>query len=174
MDALKPPSFFGNAEPPEILRLLAYRPRHFDDSVVSIPTKRGPLVVTDLHPTCATLGDLDSLPLELFNEILRCSDIHAVSAFQFLNRRARALVISSFHYKLISHNAPHVVAALEKTGIASHFSVDDVFHALSTPSCHVCGEFGAQLWIPECKRLPNSCPCRNGTQAPHSASPRMS
>jgi len=144
-------------KPLGIIRLLAYRPRHFDDSVVSIPTKRGPLVVTDLHPTCATLGDLDSLPLELFNEIIRCSDIHTVSAFQLLNRRARALVISSFPYKLISHNAPHVVAALEKTGTASHFSVDDVFHALSTPSCHVCGKFGAHLWIPECIRCCFPC-----------------
>jgi hypothetical protein len=158
MDALKPPSFFGNAEPPEILRLLAYHPQHFDDSVVSIPTKEGgPLVVTDLHPTCATLGDLDSLPFELFNKILRCSDLHAVSEFCSLNWRARALAISSYPYKLISQNAPHVVAALEKTGTASHFSVDDVLHALSTPSCHVCGKFGAYLWIPECIRCCFPC-----------------
>jgi hypothetical protein len=159
MNALKPPSFFGNAKPREILRLLAYHPSHFDDSVVSIPAKkRRPVVITNLRQaTCATLGDLESLPLELFNEILRHSDLHAVSALCSLNRRARALVISSYPYKLILQNAPHVVAALEKTGTASHFSVDDVFHALSAPSCHVCGKFGAYLWIPECIRCCFPC-----------------
>jgi hypothetical protein len=66
-------------------------------------------------------------------------------------------VKSSFHYKLILLKAPQAVAALEKTGIASHFSVDDLFHALSTPSCHVCGQFGTYLWIPECVRCCLAC-----------------
>jgi len=157
MNTLKPPSFFGDTKPRKILRLLAYHPREFDASVVSIPTKRDPLVTqirsTDPHSTtCATLGDLDPVPLELLNEILRRSDLRAVSNFRSLNRRARTVVESSFPYKLLLRNAPHVVAALEKTGIASHFSVDDAFHALSTPSCNVCGKFGTYLWIPECIR----------------------
>lgn len=148
MIALKPPSFFGKAKLHEILDFLAYRPRRLGANVVSIPTERGPLLTqisTDLHPTCATLGDLEPLPLELFNEILRYSDLQTASAFRSLNRRARAAVKSSFHYKLILLKAPQAVAALEKTGIASHFSVDDLFHALSTPSCHVCGQFGTYL-----------------------------
>jgi len=67
-------------------------------------------------------------------------------------------VKSSFnHYKLILLKAPQAVAALEKTGIASHFSVDDLFHTLSTPSCHVCGQFGTYRWIPECVRCCFPC-----------------
>jgi hypothetical protein len=73
MVALKHPSFFGKAKRHAILDFLTYRPRRLGANVVSIPTERGPLLTqisTDLHPTCAaTLGDLEPLPLELFNEI---------------------------------------------------------------------------------------------------------
>jgi len=139
----------------EILRFLTYRTQQFDASVVSIPTKKTTQIVTGLP--CTTLGDLEPLPLESLNEILRYSDLHSASAFRSLNRRARAVVESSFPYNLILHNAPNVFAVLEKTGIASHFSVDDVFQALCTPSCHICGEFGTYLWIPECIRCCFSC-----------------
>ena len=116
MDALKTPSFFGKAKRREILHVLTYRTRP-DNEVVST---RGPLVTqicADLHPACATLGDLEPLPLELFNEILHYSDLQAASAFRSLNRRARAVVKSSFYYKLILLNAPQALGALEKTGI---------------------------------------------------------
>jgi len=150
---LKPPSFFGDAKPRDVLRVLTYHPQQFDASVVSIPTASDPLMRSR---TCTVLekaiGDLDLLPLELINKVLRRSDLRTVSTLRLLNRRARAVVDSSFPYKLILLHAPQVVAALEKTGVASHFSVDDVFRALSTPSCGVCGKFGTYLWIPECTR----------------------
>ena len=157
MDVVKPSRFFGKAKTCDILRSLAYHNQDFDDTVVSIPTNRPRVTQTPCTNTCATLGDFDSLPLELFNEILCCSDLHTVSTFRWLNRRARVLVESSFPYKHILLNAPDVLAALEKTGIASHFSVDDVFRALSTPSCHVCSKFGTYLWIPECVRCCYPC-----------------
>ena len=62
---------------------------------------------------------------------------------------------ASIPYKYILFNhTPQVVATLERTGIVSHFSVKDVFSALSTrwPYCHVCGKVGMYLWIPECIR----------------------
>lgn len=110
------------------------------------PKPRGPRI-TKNYMNCTPLGDLDSLPLELFNEILRCSDLRAVSEFRSLDRRARVVVQASFPYKLLVLKAPNILTPLEKTGIASHFSIDDVFYALSTASCHACGEFGAYLWI---------------------------
>ena len=67
-------SFFGKTKRREILGFLTYR--HSVPTVVCIPTERGPLLTqtcTDLHPTCATFGDLEPLPLEMFNEILRYS-----------------------------------------------------------------------------------------------------
>jgi hypothetical protein len=108
-------------------------------------------------PACATLGDLDALPIELLNAILRYSDLRAVSMLRMLNRRARVIVDASLPYKHILLCAPHVVTALARTGVASHFPVDEVFHALSTPACHICGKFGMFLWIPECMRCCFAC-----------------
>jgi len=179
---LKPPSFFGDAKPREVLRVLTYHPQQFDASVVSIPTASDPLMRSR---TCTVLekaiGDLDLLPLELINKVLRRSDLRTVSTLRLLNRRARVVVDSSFPYKLILRHA-QVVAALEKTGVASHFSVDDVFRALSTSSCGVCvasleltsGSPSASDAVSSvCGRPPNSCPCQNGTRGILLASPRV-
>src|ERR1700722_2428082 len=157
-----PPLLFDNAMPHEILSLLAYHPRDFDASVlsISISTDRDPLtpVVEFHHPfACGTLGDLDALPIELLNAVLRCSDLYTVSTLRLLNRRARVVVDASVPYKHILRHAPRVIAALERTGVSSHFSVDEVFNALSPPACCICGRFGTFLWIPECIRCCFPC-----------------
>ena len=178
---LKLPSFFGGAKPREILCLLTYYPEQFDASVVSIPTNS--LIRAQVRMVFkAAIGDLDLLPLELLNKVLRCSDLHAMSTLRLLNRRARVVVDSSYPYNLTLLHAPQVIPALVKTGIVSHFSVDDIFCALSTPSCGVCGKFGTYLWIPECirccssvcKRPPSLCPCQNRKRGVCLASPGVS
>jgi hypothetical protein len=135
----------------EMLRLLAYHPQDYDDSVLSISDP--PTHITDLvhRPLAyATLGDIDALPVELINEVLRYSDLRTVATLRILSRRAREVVDTSVPYKHILLHAPHVITALARTGAASHFTVDEVFYTLSTAVCYVCGEFGSFLWIPEC------------------------
>lgn len=101
-----PPSFFGDANPHEILSLLSHHPERFDAAVLSISTERDsgkPDI--EFHP-CATLGDLELLPVELLNEILRQSDLRSVSMLRLLNRRARVIVDASIPYKYILLHAP--------------------------------------------------------------------
>jgi hypothetical protein len=144
---------FGDAAPHEIFSLLAYHPRDLDASVLSISTDPDPpthVVDSNRPPVCATLGDLDTLPIELLDEVLQYSDLRTVSMLRLLNRRARVVVDTSVPYRHILLRAPGVVTALGRTGVASHFSVSEVFYALSTPTC--------QVWhIPECIPCCFSC-----------------
>jgi hypothetical protein len=146
---------FGDAAPHEIFSLLAYHPRDLDASVLSISTDPDPpthVVDSNRPPVCATLGDLDTLPIELLDEVLQYSDLRTVSMLRLLNWRARVVVDASVPCRHILLRAPGVVTALGRTGVASHFSVSEVFYALSTPTCQVCAKFGSFLWIPECIR----------------------
>src|SRR5260370_25525440 len=67
------------------------------------------------------------------------------------------VVHASLPYKNLIRHAPHAIAALVGTRAGSHFTLDEVFHTFCTPSCHVCGHFGAFLWIPECIRCCFPC-----------------
>ena len=141
----------------KILRVLTYHPRD-DCSVLSepIPRKRfrrpqANIVHFNPPSTFGTLGDLNALPIELLNEILRYSDLYTNFMFSLLNRQARTIVHASFPYKHLWRHAPRALVALIRTG-ASHFTVDEVFQTFCSPSCHICGNFGSFLWIPECIR----------------------
>ena len=126
----------------------------FDSSVLSIRTDSVPPDVQCFNESLAisTLADLDALPIELLNMILCYSDLCTVSAFSLLNRKARMIVHALPPYRLLVLHAPHAIVALMKTRAASHFTVDEVFHTLCTPSCHICSRFGAFFWIPDCIR----------------------
>jgi hypothetical protein len=72
-----PPSFFG---PHEIFSLLSHHPARFDATLLSISTERDsgkPNTIDSKFYPCATLGDLEVLPVELLNETLRYSDLRS-------------------------------------------------------------------------------------------------
>jgi len=151
---------FVDSSQHKILRVLTYHPRIFDSSVLSepIPSKtqrrlRANIIVHfDSPSTFATLGDLNPFPIELLNEILRYSNLYTISMFSLLNRQARTIVRASFPYKHLWSHAPRALVALIRTGASHCFTVDEVFQAFCSPSCRICGNFGAFLWIPECIR----------------------
>ena len=140
--------------PHEIPRFLTYHPRDFESSrVLNIPkTRKAPTV--DFHqPTMfATLMDLDAFSIDLINEILQYSDLSTISMFSLLNRQARIIAYESLPYKHLLLHAPHAPVALIRTGVGSHFIVQEVFHVLCSPDCRICGNFGAFLWMPACIR----------------------
>ena len=144
----------SQVSPQEILQLLTYRRQDFDSKVLSVSTNR---VHFNESPAISTLGDLDKLSIELLYMILHYSDLCTASAFCLLNRQARMVVHASLPYKNLVRHAPHAIAALIRTRVGSHFTVDEVFHTFCTPSCYVCGRFGAFLWIPECIRCCFPC-----------------
>ncbi|KAF8799810.1 hypothetical protein BYT27DRAFT_6848168 [Phlegmacium glaucopus] len=60
-------------------------------------------------------------------------------------------------YNLIVTHAPHALDALTLTEVASHFTAVQVFDALCSDSCAICGRFGRFLWIPDCIRCCMPC-----------------
>ncbi|KAF8529941.1 hypothetical protein JB92DRAFT_3106331 [Gautieria morchelliformis] len=141
-----------------IFRVVAYHCRDYDASVLStlMDTNREPSTRLMDHGR-STLGDLEVLAVELLNEILKYAHLSSVLTFRLLSKRARAVVDASVPYKHILLNAPCIISALVRTGVSSHFTVDEIFRSFTTPNCQVCGMFGAFLWIPECIRCCIPC-----------------
>lgn len=95
--------------------------------------------------------------MELLNEILRPCDLHSLLIFRRLCHRARHIVDESFPFNVIISTAPRLVPTLVQTGAALYYSADEVFAALRTSSCCICGRFGGLLFLPDCKRCCIRC-----------------
>ena len=104
--------------------------------------------IADLQP----LGQLDSLPLEIIQTILQQLDLHALTLMQSLNHRSKFLVESLPQYRGTVAHAPNALRAILSTGLASHFSIEDLYSALCWQGCFLCGSFGAYLYLLSCRR----------------------
>ena len=102
----------------------------------------------DLQP----LGQLDSLPLEIFQNILEQLDLHTLILVQCLSHRSKLLVSSIPQYRDILAYAPNALRAILSTGLASHFSIETLYSALRSQVCFMCGSFGAFLYLLSCRR----------------------
>ncbi|KAF8869018.1 hypothetical protein CPB84DRAFT_1805566 [Gymnopilus junonius] len=143
-----------DANKEDILKIVTYHPHNYVKAVISLTQPTGDV---EFKPPTSSIGSLKVLPIELFDLVIKYSDMHTVSVLRTANRRTRLIVDASFPYKHIILCAPHIRATLERTGVASHFFVEEVFCVLSNPACHVCGNFGLYLWIPECIRCCITC-----------------
>lgn len=145
----------------EILRLLAYHRNDYDSSVLCILSERNPSrmhAVDSAHrPSLSDLGGLDVLPVETLDTVLRVSDLRTLLTLRLVNRQAKAVVETFTPYKHILTHTPHVVDIFTRTGVASHFTAVQVFDALGSDSCTICGRFGAFLWVPDCIRCCLPC-----------------
>lgn len=98
------------------------------------------------------LGQLDLLPLEIIQTILRLLDLHTLTLMQSLNRRSKFLIDSlPQHRELVTH-APNALRAILSTGLAPHFSIQHLSRALRAQECFQCGLFGSYLYLPDCRR----------------------
>jgi hypothetical protein len=142
----------------DILRLLSYHRKDYDDSVLSIHNEHNRSTHNINHyPILSASVGLDLLPIEMLCAVLRFSDLHTLSVLRLVNRRTKAVVEEFIPYKLIIVHAPYVLDALTRTEVASHFTAVQVFDVLCSDSCAICGGFGAFLWIPGCIRCCIPC-----------------
>jgi hypothetical protein len=113
---------------------------------------------TSSNPSLFGSG-LDLLPIELLSVVLQFSDLHTlqVSTLRLVNRRTKTVVEEFIPYKLIIIHAPFLLDVLTRTGVASHFTAVQVFDALCSDSCVICGRFGEFMWIPDCIRCCIPC-----------------
>ncbi|KAK0236933.1 hypothetical protein EDD85DRAFT_835488 [Armillaria nabsnona] len=120
-------------------------PSHFSRTVAKNPV--------------ATLGRLATLPNELLDDIIskHCDIQTTVASFSLVNRGARKAVDASLTFQRVSRYAPGAFVATLRTQVASFFTLADLYDALCSDSCSLCGSFGQLLWLLGCRRCCMPC-----------------
>jgi hypothetical protein len=145
----------------EIIRIASYHRRDFGLAVVRANPHdhnqvRGSLLRT-IPAISSTLGNLQFLPLEIVYEICFLLDIWSLLNFRHANRRAEQIVRSTRGYEAVITHALDALCVTLKTNIASWFTLSDLFRALCTRDCHLCGSFGGFIFLPSFMRCCFSC-----------------
>lgn len=76
---------------------------------------------------------------------------------QSLNHRSNVLVNSLPQHREVVVHAPNALRAILSTGLASYFSIDELYSALRSEGCFLCGSFGAFLYLLSCRRCCYIC-----------------
>lgn len=103
-----------------------------------------------------SLGQLDTLPLEIVIDILLTLDIPSLTAFRHVNRRAMGLVHSLHQYRMVVKHCPNVLRAIISID-ARYFNLRTLYNTLSTSRCETCYRFGGYLYLITCKRVCYFC-----------------
>ncbi|KAH9884600.1 hypothetical protein F4778DRAFT_556881 [Xylariomycetidae sp. FL2044] len=101
-------------------------------------------------------GQLDLLPPELIDEVLRMLDIPTLTTFRRVNQRAMHLVDSLPPYRRLWTSCRTILRAVVSINAAS-FSCETLFQALTGEKCESCGLFGGYLYLITCKRVCYVC-----------------
>ena len=100
-------------------------------------------------------NQLDSLPLELFIEVLLQLDIPSLTRFRGINRRTMELVNSVHQYTAIIEHCPNIIRAIVSIQ-ADAFDCRTLYRTLCTSRCSTCNRFGDHLYLIDCRRVPTS------------------
>ncbi|KAF3028383.1 hypothetical protein E8E15_004270 [Penicillium rubens] len=122
----------------EVIRVTSYHRRDFDLAVARINPHDHSQVRSSLlriiRATTSTLGNLQSLPLEIVYEICYLLDIRSLFNFRHVNRRAQQIVRGTRGYESAITHALETLCVITRTGIASWFTLPDLFEAPPTTS----------------------------------------
>jgi hypothetical protein len=103
-------------------------------------------------PFIYDLGVLDTLPIELLDEVLCQLDLRTLADFRRVNRRAIELVNALPSYKAIITHIPNALTGILGIRTGRWITCRTLFKKLCTPICEVCGDFGGYLYLITCKR----------------------
>lgn len=109
----------------------------------------------------SSMGQFDTLPVEITHSILSLLDIQSLENMMSINSHCEASVKSLPAYTDMIVHASGTVEALISTGLIGKFSVGRLHAALRTDRCEGCAEFGAFLFLPTCSRRCYSCLCND-------------
>jgi len=162
-----PPDKMGasNVYPPESV---ATRLRIEDNTLDNRPFKvrfprrrKGQPLPQPLH----SLGQIDTLPLELLCQVLLELDVPTLTAFRRVNRQALTVVDSIPQYRRVFQHCSHLLQAIVVSG-ANSFNFNKLYTCLSTSHCTNCAEFGGYLYLINCQRICFFCLDRNKVYLP--------
>lgn len=108
-------------------------------------------------PPNADLGTLNTLPLELFHEIIRKLDLRTLTDFRHVNRQAMWLVESAPQYKTIRKHAFNALRGILCIQAGRWITCEMLYNKLCTAECEQCGDFGSYLYILTCERVCYVC-----------------
>jgi len=103
-----------------------------------------------------SVGQLDRLPVELIDHVLRMLDIPTLSTFRRVNQRAMHLVDSLPPYRRVWTSCPTILRVVVSINAAS-FSCETLFRELTREKCRSCSCFGGYLYLITCKRVCYQC-----------------
>ncbi|KAK3331501.1 hypothetical protein B0H66DRAFT_580271 [Apodospora peruviana] len=154
---------FEEDQADDIVRVVGWHRKDFSLCVISFDQREHSAVRDSIgspFPRLSTpthLGQLERLPLELIQDVLLCLDIRSLWRFRQLNLESRQMVNSLVAYRLVTSYALDVFCALLRTGLAAHVSLADLFLALCTKTCALCGEFAGFIFLLPWTRCCHAC-----------------
>lgn len=150
-----------DAQKAEIIRIASYHMRDFDIAVAHTNLRENSQIRDLLLQTCvatsSTLGDLESLPLEILHEICLLLDLRSLFNFRHINHRAKQIVRATRGFEALVTHATGALCVILKTTIASWFTLPDLFETFCTRDCYLCRSFGGFIFLPLFTRCCFSC-----------------
>ncbi|KAK3117901.1 hypothetical protein LTR53_000314 [Teratosphaeriaceae sp. CCFEE 6253] len=153
----------GDAMREKLLSLLSHQPRQIVDGMITITeatTTQRSGVDRSPKPT-ASLGGLDTLPLELLYQIFSVLDLRSLSHITRTCLRGIATVESHPEYRDLMRYAPVAVTALGLNRVLTVHSTATLHATLCSTACSSCGEYGAFLHLLTSERCCYGCLWRN-------------
>ncbi|GKZ34216.1 hypothetical protein AbraIFM66950_004401 [Aspergillus brasiliensis] len=147
----------------DIIRVTSYHRHDYDLAVIRTDPKihdpiRDVLTqTTNIIILDSSLGSLDVFPLEIVYEICLYLDIQSLFRFHRVNRRARQLASASRYYKAVVTHAVEAVYITLRTGIASWYTISDLYAVLCIKNCESCDAFGGFIFLPLFMRCCFTC-----------------
>ena len=146
-----------------ILSVASYNRSDLELPVVSLHPKQHDAVRSSLFRPFARaqtydLGpQLGRLPFELVS--LVCQELDVASAFRFshVNRTTREVLASVREFRHLAAHALETLCVLMRTTLGSHVGVLDLYGALTTRNCELCGAFGGFFFLPTATRCCLTC-----------------
>ncbi|KAK0270137.1 hypothetical protein LTR35_014385 [Friedmanniomyces endolithicus] len=109
----------------------------------------------------ASLGTLETLPLELLQHISEFLDFRAISLLRRTCLKSRDTVDTVLAYSSTGTHAFTALAALGKIGMMRCHSVGALYATLGSKECVSCEASGVYLSLPTCERLCYDCVCKS-------------
>ncbi|KAK4032322.1 hypothetical protein C8A01DRAFT_41244 [Parachaetomium inaequale] len=124
------------------------------DELLAWPTAAPPSIA---RPSAGGIGRLDSLPVELFTNILEGLDFQSLSVFSRTSVRANNAVQALPAYREVMQHARGALSVLAKTRLLAHHPASSLRRALRSRRCGGCNDFGGFLFLPTCERACVEC-----------------
>ena len=122
------------------------------------------------HRTPISSSMLETLPLELRNAILVQLDIQSLTNLRRVSQSSRLAVEDIPQYRTLLAQAPELLRAVLSHGIARWTLIEDLFDALTSQTCALCGDFGPFVYLLSCSRACFACIAHNPNFCPQLAS----